>query len=184
MMEVNRNVWFVFCLMAIVIFSMVLVNADLGSYNQYSCIQLKTILKTDNVTLASINYPNGSVYYINELMTKNNLSFTYNFCRTNAIGKYIYDYYDAQENVYVNSFSIHGDTQKGLFSIDLTSTLGIIIFFIMLTLGFIMLYFGETNLYGSVIIIICGMFVLFSGVSLIFALILIIIGVLSIIYKT
>jgi hypothetical protein len=160
------------------------VNADLGSFNQYSCVGIKTILNTDNVTLSSVMYPNGSSLYLDRLMSKNGLTFNYSFCDTNQIGQYIYDYHDSNNGVYENTFSIHGYTNRGILGIDLTSGLGIALFFVMLALGFILLFFEETHFYGSTIVLICGFITLFSGLSLIFSIILIVIGVLSIIYKT
>lgn len=164
----------------ILLFMILNVSADLGSFPQYQCISLKTILNTNNVTLASITYPNGTSISVNQLMNKSGLVFTYRFCNTVKIGKYIYDYYDAEFKVYENSFFIKGDTEnKGLFNFDLTSTIGIIFFLVMLLIAVVMLFFEETNMYGSILFVICGFIVMYSGISLIFAVVLILIGAIS-----
>ena len=40
--------------------------------------------------ITTIKYPNMSLRYVNELMTKQGTSYNYTFCDTNEIGEYVY----------------------------------------------------------------------------------------------
>lgn len=95
------------------LFLIPLCSAGLGSFKQNDCVEIKTILNTSAVNISSLSYPNSSIAFTNGGMTKNALTFNYTFCDTSLLGTYIYDYFDAQGNVYVNDFDItpSGSTQ-------------------------------------------------------------------------
>jgi len=80
--------------------------ADLGTFKQNDCVQIKTILNSSNVNISTINYPNSSVIISNQEMTKSGMTFNYTFCNTSTLGVYTYDYFDYAGNTYVNSFEI------------------------------------------------------------------------------
>ncbi len=71
-------------------------------------------------------------------MTKSGLTFNYTFCNTSDPGKYIYDYFDTEGNVYVNDFTItpsgfeiNSGQSIGLFgSLILIILIGLMFFFI------------------------------------------------------
>jgi len=79
--------------------------ASLGTYAQYSCVNVQTILNTTSVNLTTIWY-NTTILVDGELMSKRGYAFNYTFCNTSKLGTYIYDYVDASGNVYVNDFEI------------------------------------------------------------------------------
>ncbi len=88
------------------IFIVTLASASLPAVEQNVCIQIKTILNTSSVNISTITYPNETTLFLNKDMTKNALTFNYTFCGTDTIGIYIYDYFDAEEEVYVNDFEV------------------------------------------------------------------------------
>ena len=96
-----------------------LVSASLGTYAQYSCVDIKTILNTTAVNISTLSWPNSTVILTNGEMTKSGYTFNYTFCDTKVAGTYIYDYVDASGNVYVNSFDATptGDTTSNTFFI-------------------------------------------------------------------
>lgn len=103
-------------------------SAGLGTFQQDTCVNVRTILNSTQVNISSISYPNNTVVYLDEAMTSNGNSFNYSFCDTNPLGKYIYDYFDLEGNVYVNDFEIsyNGDNltpaKAGMFAIMLGSS--------------------------------------------------------------
>jgi len=92
----------VFALIVIIPFA----SASLGYFEQDKCVQIKTILNASWVNISTVNYPNSTIALSNVAMDKTGLTFTYDFCSTSILGKYIYDYYDDSGNVYVNDFTI------------------------------------------------------------------------------
>jgi hypothetical protein len=93
-------------LIVLLILFLPIVSANLGTFKQNSCVDIKTILNTSSTNISSISYPNSSIAVTNKIMTKNGLTFNYTFCNINEIGNYIYDYSDAEGNVYVNDFEV------------------------------------------------------------------------------
>lgn len=84
-----------------------MVSAELGTFKQNKCVELKTILNgTSWVNLSTVSYPNSTIIFINEEMTQNGPSYNYTFCNTDSIGVYVYDYYDDLGNIYSNDFII------------------------------------------------------------------------------
>ena len=82
------------------------VSAGLGTFQKDECVNIKTILDATTVNISTISYPNSTIAVSNKVMTKNGLTFNYSFCNTSTLGTYIYDYFDDEDNVYVNSFEI------------------------------------------------------------------------------
>jgi hypothetical protein len=100
----KRNIFFFMIIVVIIIIPFV--SANLGVYKQNSCVNIRTILNTSAVNISTISYPNSTVLAVNSAMVKNGVSFNYSFCNTSDTGIYIYDYYDASGNTYVNSFEV------------------------------------------------------------------------------
>jgi len=109
-----------------------LASASLGVFKQNECVQIRTILNTSSVNISTINYPNSSLAVSNKAMTKTSLTFNYTFCNTSDLGTYIYDYFDAEGNVYVNDFEITSNG-KGQPS-ELLLVFFIIVFLILIGL--------------------------------------------------
>lgn len=83
-----------------------LASADLGTFRQGDCVNIKTILNTTAVNISTLSYPNTTIALTNVAMTKLGSTFNYSFCNTEPLGIYTYDYFDIEGNVYVNSFTI------------------------------------------------------------------------------
>ena len=94
------------------IFLISMASASLPPVEQNVCIQIKTILNTTSVNISTITYPNETTLFLNKDMTKNALTFNYTFCGTDTIGIYIYDYFDAELNTYVNDFKVTADGKE------------------------------------------------------------------------
>ena len=84
-----------------------LVSADLGTYKQNTCVNIKTILNATSVNISTISSPSSILITSNKQMTKIGQTFNYTFCNTSEIGVYVYDYYDNYGDAYVNSFTIN-----------------------------------------------------------------------------
>lgn len=105
-MKPPQNLLFLTFLVGLISFTS-LASADLGTFKQGECVEIKTVLNTASVTLSGISYPNSTIAVSNQPMIQNGLSFTYSFCDTNTSGTYNYDYYDAEGNTFVNEFQIN-----------------------------------------------------------------------------
>jgi hypothetical protein len=114
-----------------------LVSSSLGTYKQNECIDIKTILNSTWVNISTINSPSSVTLISNQEMTKNGMTFNYTFCDTSQLGKYIYDYYDASGNVYVNDFEI---TESGT-KVSLSNIIIVIVFLFLSGLTF---FLGNT----------------------------------------
>jgi hypothetical protein len=86
---------------------MPLVSANLGTFKTGECVDIKTILNASWVNISTISYPNSSLIISNVDMSKNGQTFNYTFCDTSTLGTYTYDYFDSNDNVYVNDFLIN-----------------------------------------------------------------------------
>lgn len=111
-----------------------MINADLGTYPQNSCIQIKTILNSTTANISSISYPNSTIILTNQAMTKVGSTFNYTFCNTSTLGTYVYDYFDDKGNVYVNDFTITSTGYEASISQSITMfiIIGILIIAIIL----------------------------------------------------
>lgn len=98
----------VFCLLSVFMISFA--SAFLGDFKQNTCVDIKTIMNTSSVTIATLSYPNSTVALSNQAMTKDGLNFNYTFCDTNTLGTYTYSYYDADGSGWVNDFNINDRT--------------------------------------------------------------------------
>ena len=64
---------------------------DLGAVKKNECADLyQHCSDCSFVNLTSIKYPNQTIIYLNEEMTKNGYDFTYNYCNNNLLGDYFY----------------------------------------------------------------------------------------------
>lgn len=120
------------------IFLISLTSATLPPVKQNDCVQLKTILNTAWVNISSITYPNETTLFLNEAMTKNALTFNYSFCETDLLGVYTYDYFDAEEKVYVNDFLV---TPSGKVSSVAEAILYFVLIIIMFAGSVVIFYF-------------------------------------------
>lgn len=90
----------------VLLFESHIVSADLGTFAQGDCVNIRTILNTTSANLSTVS-SQSQTYDLNAAMT--NLvgkTFNYTFCDTLDLGLYTYDYFDAEGNVYVNGFTI------------------------------------------------------------------------------
>lgn len=149
-----------------ILLSLILINfisANLGSYEQSKCVDIKTILNTTSVTLSTLTYPNGTIP-VSDITMQNiaGKTFNYTFCETDAIGTYIYDYYDSEGNVYANSFEITPSGNSG--NSNIYFFLFIIIFvYVIALIGF----FGKNEivaLLGSFGLMWIGVYIVNNGI--------------------
>ena len=125
------NLKFIFIFM-ITIFLVATISADLGTFKQNECVNIRTILNSTEVNISSISYPNGTVLYLDTAMTANGKTFNYTFCDTLPLGEYIYDYYDVDNDKgYSNSFEIsYGgdkfDMTQGIILLGLFGFMGLL----------------------------------------------------------
>lgn len=116
----------------LLLFNMAPTEASLGNFLRGSCVEIKTISNSSFVNISTISYVNLTVAVANQVMEQNGKTFNFTFCDTDVIGNYIYDFFDAEGNVFVNDFEITpiGDNIKtgdAIVYIILLST--IIVFF-------------------------------------------------------
>ena len=137
-------------------------SADLGTFRQGDCVDIKTVLNTTSVNITSVNYPDGSTAVSNILMSQlTPYNFNYTFCSTDISGQYNYGYFDTERNVYANSFTI---TPSGL-----DNALGyfIIAFVIVYVIAFVG-FFGKSEwvaIIGGLAMISLGMYVILNGID-------------------
>lgn len=111
-------------------------SANLGTFQQDTCVNIRTALNTTQVNISSISYPNETVLFLDNEMTRNGKTFNYSFCDTGVIGEYVYDFYDLEGNVFVNDFNItyNGDDLTNAKAILYAILLAISVFFWFLIL--------------------------------------------------
>lgn len=136
------------------------VNATLPDVKAGECITIKTILNTSSVNISTISYPNQTIAISNKLMLKTAQTFTYEFCDTNELGNYVYDYFDDEGKVYVNDFNVTstGTDGSNLYIILLTC-LAIIFFLASLIVPeeFFVYISGTLFLVGGIYLMINGL---------------------------
>jgi hypothetical protein len=139
--EVLLNTWrdnklfFISALIAILLFAFTpIASASLGTYQQNTCVDIKTVSNSTAINISSLSWPNSTVIVNNKVMNKTDHTFNYTYCGTKVAGKYIYDYVDASGNVYVNDFVVtpSGDLTSNTFFIIL-----LILSFALLLIAFI-----------------------------------------------
>lgn len=139
------------------------VTASLGSFKQKDCVTIKTILNTSLVNISSLSDPNSTIILTNQNMTKNGLTFSYNFCNTSKLGFYTYDYFDAEGNVYVNDFEITPSGNDSINSGEGLTLFSSVIVLLIIAGFFFVLSFFFNGVYGKII------FIGFSGILLVIA---------------
>ena len=113
-MKINRFLPFwAIILMASMILYMPFLDANLGTFKQNTCVEIRTILNSTSAYLVNLDYPNSTSIVQNKQMTKNGQNFNYTICNNSALGTYIYSYNDSVGNVYVNSYLITPSGESG-----------------------------------------------------------------------
>jgi len=130
----NKNFLYLFTAILLISFA----SAGLGTFQQDTCVEIRTILNQSSVNISSIGLPNNTITYLNDAMTKNGQTFNYTFCNTNPLGTYVYDYFDADGNVYVNDFKI---TYNGDDLTEGKATLFSILLFVLVGFWFLVLFY-------------------------------------------
>ena len=144
-----------------------LVNADLGTYKQNSCISIRVLNNCSSNNITEITN-NNRTYIINQEMSKlGGQTFNYTFCNTSEIDTYTYSWYpncyDCANGNCGNSFTV---TPSG-FS-NLTT-----FYFIILLLAFGIMIFGFWIKDGWVVILgtlglyLVGLFMILYGIDFI-----------------
>lgn len=100
----------ILCL-AIALFLVSCVSADLGTFPKGSCVDIKAPLNTTSVNI-TISYPNSTTIVNNLAMTKVGNMFNYTFCNTSTFGQYTYGFIEADGTPHSNSFTINGSGQN------------------------------------------------------------------------
>jgi hypothetical protein len=152
----------VMLIMLAMMFSLAFISASLGTYKQGDCVDIKTILNTSSVTLSTLSYPDGSIAGSNIVMQNiAGKTFNYTFCNTPTIGTYVYDYYDADGEVYVNDFDITASGQSG------TNNIVFIVFVIVLLYALTLIaFFGKSTpltILGGMSMVGLGVYILQNG---------------------
>lgn len=81
-------------------------DGHFGTFEKGECVNIRTILNVTEVNISSISFPDSKIIMLDKEMQKNGMTFNYSFCNTSELGTYVYDYYDDEGNVYVNSFDV------------------------------------------------------------------------------
>lgn len=102
----NKILFFIILAGVLITSLLPFISARLGTFKQNECVEIKAILNADWVYISTINYPNLTIAESNIEMNKTGQTFIYEFCNTSKLGTYIYDFYDSNEDVYVNDFEI------------------------------------------------------------------------------
>ena len=147
----------------VMIFSLAFISASLGTFQQGDCVEIKTILNTSSVTLSTLSYPlDGGIAKSNIAMQNiAGKTFNYTFCDTPTIGTYVYDYYDADGNVYVNDFDITASGQSGNSNIVF-----IVLVIILLYALTLIAFFGKSTpltILGGMSMVGLGVYILQNG---------------------
>jgi len=151
----------IFSLLLLGLMMMTVVSADLGTFKQNDCVDLKGSSDTTAMNISSISLPNSTVYAAEQEMTKLGKTFNYTFCATGVLGTYTYDYYDSDGNTWVNSFEITTDGR--------TNTIGFYLVILLISFGVILLgmYMQDAPIivFGSLGLYFVGIYTLFNGIE-------------------
>lgn len=110
----------------------------LGYIETNECIQLITISNSSTMTISTISPP-GELIILDEPMEKNGKTFNFTFCNTSVTGKYNYDFYNAEDEFFVNDFFVNPlgrEFDSGQSNISLGILFG------GLAVGFLFLFIG------------------------------------------
>lgn len=127
-----------FIIFLFLIIMMPLSSAFLGYIETDECIQLTTISNSSTMTLSTVSPP-GSLIILDVPMEKNGKTFNYSFCDTNVTGRYNYDFYNAEDEFFVNDFFVN---PLGREFDDGQSNISLGILFGALVVGFLFLFIG------------------------------------------
>jgi hypothetical protein len=136
---------------------------SLPPVKQFQCIQLKQVCGTctyNNIT--SVSYPNSSIALGEVQMTKTGNEYTYEFCSTVVLGKYIVNGYgnpSGSIETWAYDFNVTTTGQEGNNTIPLFLALGGFIIFITAVL-IRNEYFGFLS---GAIFIVCGIYLMIYG---------------------
>lgn len=114
----------------IIFSSLTSVEARLGNFIIGECVEIRTISNSSFVNISNIAFVNGTSAVSNQAMDQSGKTFNFTFCGTQEIGTYIYDFFDAEGNVFVNDFLISPlgdeiDTGSSIIYIIILTTLAI-----------------------------------------------------------
>lgn len=149
-------------MVGMILLSVALTSASLGTFKQNDCVNIKTIINSTNVTLSTLSYPSGVIAISNKQM-RNVAGHTWNytFCSNTQIGNYVYDYFDADGNVYVNDYDVtpSGNVNNPTFYIIiLIISCGVIVF------GFAVKN-GWMAVLGSFGLVYLGLYTILYGIN-------------------
>jgi len=146
------------------LFIIPIATASLGTYKQYNCVDIKTILNTTGVNISTINYPNSTVAISNKVMTKLGTTFNYTFCLTSMPGVYVYDYYNTiTGETYVNDFKITPSGENTSNSLIIFIVL--ILFSIAILLFGIILKNGYIGFVSGLLFLVAGTYSMIYGIA-------------------
>jgi len=156
----NKPILLSLGLLFVLAISLQMASADLGSYPINKCVDLKTISNSSAVTLSSLSYPNSTTILTNKAMTKIADTFNYTYCNNSVLGVYNYDYFDAEGNTFVNSYTVTSDGNPvPTTSQVITYFIGILII-ITISGFFLILGFRFRGVLSLIFIALCSIFIL------------------------
>lgn len=144
-----------------------LASADLGTFKQNTCVQIRVLNNCSSNNLTEVSN-NGETFIINKVMSNlGGQTFNYTFCNTSKIDTYSFSWnpscYDCATGNCGNSFTI---TPSGYSNV--TS-----FYFIILLLGFGIMVFGFWIKDGWIVILgtfalyVVGLLILIQGIDFI-----------------
>jgi hypothetical protein len=160
---------FMFIIALVCFLQIVTAQDSLGVFEKGDTVRLmQTCSSCSYVTIDSLKFPNSTILFINENMTKSGSTFYYDFSETNLLGRYIYNTYYGEYSAPVY-FDITGNGKdlpdgflSAFFSILYIAFFGVLIYIFVYSLGhFLKLDFDLIDLAYSF-----GMF--FSYLTLFF----------------
>lgn len=149
-------------LIVLSIFLISFVSSSLGTYKRGDCVNIRTILNSSSVNISTISTPNSIVVISNQIMTKQGQTFNYTFCNTSNLGTYIYDYFDSNGDVYVNSFEITTSGREAITSGESNTLLISIVIMLIISIFFLIVGFKMENLAGKIILTGTGIILLLA----------------------
>lgn len=158
-------------------------SANLGTFQQNTCVPLQVNLNTSAVNLSSVTIPNIPIAnytaYNNAFNLTAPYTFMYNYCDTNITGKYIYSFFDAEGNNYVNDFTVTKNNNTPFLYIDFTQISNIIIVVVILALLFIVSLLGF-GIFGGFGFLLIAILMWSNSVNFIISLFIFVLGVFQI----
>jgi len=144
---VRKDIFKMRKIMLVIILGMFLImlagaKIPLGTKEKGECIQLQqTCDSCTYVNLSSVTYPNSTILYFDEVMTKNGVEYNYTFCSTSTLGDYFFSVKGDKDGSLATeegSFEVTytGDSLNTQKSILYVALLGILIFFFILIIYF------------------------------------------------